>query len=367
MATAIAPRVVDLVIDGDGEAVAVKFDGWEYPLGKSVPAGNRYFQADVPVNMIERDEEAQPRDYDPEQAKKIAKSIREKVLMQPILTRYDETLDRILVTEGQHRWRVFKDLLEAEKIPAIVYVDLNKYVALLCGLEANASDRARALSGGDIARKTHALMEEYAELLRKETSAEPSEVDVLNRIGITTKARQQQFLIGQIAEDVRAMPGSKIADFVSDRQGRSLPITMKNLMFFIAKLVKTTPVETVESLREQELANVLRITNIVAEELFDNEKWTPETPEQPDHQHALNLSRNRPFEILGYFVAKYVDGAGGGEASTGACYAEASGIAWDKVEQNVRRLLQSPVWDQPHIALSRSPDDIKQAVAAAMR
>ncbi len=367
MATAVAPRLVELVMDGSGNAVAVKFDGWEYPLGKSVPAGNRYFQADVPVDVIERDEEAQPRDYDQEQAKKIAKSIREKILMQPILTRYDETVDRILVTEGQHRWRVFKDILEAEKIPAIVYVDLNKYIALLCGLEANATDRARALSGGDIARKTHALMEEYADLLRKERGDEPSEVDVLNRMGITTKARQQQFLIGQIAEDVVEMPGSKIADFVSDRQSRSRPITMKNLMFFIAKLVKTTPVETVESLREQELANLLRITNIVAEDLFEDDKWTPETPEQPDHQHALNLSRNRPFEILGYFIAKYVDGAGGGEASTGACYAESGHIAWEKVEQNVTKLLRDPVWDQPHIALSRSPDDIKQAVAAAMR
>jgi hypothetical protein len=367
MATIITPRLVELVSGETGSAGSVRFNGWEYPLGRSVPAERRYFQADVPVNLIERDEEAQPRDYDPEQGKKIAKSVREKVLMQPILARYDEVNDRILVTEGQHRWRAFRDLLEAEVIPAIVYVDLDKYVALLCGLEANASDRARALSGGDLARKTHALMEEYAELLRKETNEEPSEVDILNRIGITTRARQQQFLIGRIAEDIKAVPGSRISDFISDRQSKTMPITMKNLMFFVAKIVKTSPVETVENLREQELANVLRITNLVAEHLFEDDKWTPETPEQADHQHAVNLSRNRPFEILGYFVAKYVDIAGGGEASTGACYAESARIDWNKVEREVTKLLQHPIWDQPYVALSRSPDDIKEAVAAAMR
>src|SRR6267378_371553 len=111
MATATTPRLLELVNDRSGEPTSVRFQGWELPLGKSV-TGKHYFQADIPVDKIERDEEAQPRSYDPDQGRRIAKSIREKVLMQPILARYDEARDRILVTEGQHRWRAVRDVLE---------------------------------------------------------------------------------------------------------------------------------------------------------------------------------------------------------------------------------------------------------------
>lgn len=363
---AVSEKTLELARDGKGEVAAVRLRGQTYPL--HALNGRHYFLAPIPVALVERDEDAQPRAFDPAQAKRIAKSIHEKVLMQPILVRYDETTGKFKVTEGQHRWRAMMDELNEEVIPAIVYVDLDRYTALLCGLEANAEDRARALSGGDIARKTHALMEEFRELLVQEGNNNPSEAQVLARMGKTTRSDQRRFIVGKIAEDIREFQGSKLAPYIADRQSKEKAITVRNLMHFLSQLVRTSAVEDGETnLRGEELANILKVTSLLADTLFEGGKWNPETPDDPAHRHAVNTCRARLFEALGYFIGKVVDMAGGGEASTGACYAPTARINWDKVEREVVRIASDAIWDAPHVALSKKPEDIKKAVADAIR
>lgn len=350
---------------GDGER-------WVTFEGKRLPAyeinDRVYFLDAIPVELLERDEEAQPREYDEYAARKIADSISRKVLMQPILTRYDPEKGKFLITEGQHRWRALKDILGEERVPAIIYLSLDKHVALQCGLEANAEDRARALSGGDIVRKTHAIMEVYARLLATERPDRPvTEVAILERYGRTTRATQRKFIIGKLAEDILETEGAKIAEYVSDRQTRKKPITAKNFMLFLGYIARSSaidaPWDSEENLREDEFVNVLRITDLVADELLENGNWDPQQPDSPRHAHAVNVCRYHPFQALAYAIAKVVDVHGGGDATVGACYARTDSLDWEKIENEVRRILQDPIWDQDWVYNMRSQEDLRDVLS----
>lgn len=327
-----------------------------------------YFLDAIPVELLERDEEAQPRDYDEFAAKKIANSVHRKVLMQPVLTRHDPEKGKFLITEGQHRWRALKDILGEKRVPAIVYLSLDKHIALQCGLEANAEDRARALSGGDIIRKTHAIMEEYARLLETEQPDRPvTEVAILERYGKTSRADQRRFIVGKLAEEILETEGAKITEYVSDRQSKNYPITAKNFMLFLGYLARSSaievPWESDENLRNDEFVNVLRITDLVSEELFENGNWNPKQADSLPHRHAVNLCRYHPFQALAYAIAKVVDMHGGGDATVGACYATTDVLDWEKIEDEVRRVLQDPLWDQEWVYNMRSQEDLRGALS----
>ena len=226
----------------------VKFAGDLLPLYEmSGDKGSHYyFLASIPVSQIERDEEAQPREYSEVQAQKIADSIRRKILMQPILTRYSAERNSFLVTEGQHRWRAVKDILKHDLIPCIVYTDLEKELALLCGLEANAEDRAKALSAGDRARKYHALMGEYRQLVSQETGKSEeaiSELETLERMGHVSRSDQGKFLLGAMLQDVKENSSAKIQGYISTKQAKDKPLTFNTLRRFVARLVNPRAIE----------------------------------------------------------------------------------------------------------------------------
>jgi len=343
----------------------IEFDGKTLPLYKF--NNTRYFLDSIPVSLLERDEEAQPRKYDKYQAQKIADSIRRKILMQPLLTRLDKSKQKILITEGQHRWRAMKDILNEERVPCLVYVDLNDHTALLCGLEANAEDRAKGLSGGAIARKTSALMSQFAELLRKEFPDQPiTELAILKRMGKTAKSQQRKFLLGRMVQDLRELGNSKIAAYINDSQSPKFPITALNFSFFLQRLIKVTALDTTENnLRNDEIANVLKVTDIFAEVLFEGGKWDPNKSESLSHKHAVNVCRRHPFEACGYFLSKLIDYCGGAEHSIGACYAETTKISWAILENHMKSFLSNSIWNEPHVSNCRSIDELKGILQSA--
>lgn len=355
------------VVEHNGEK-HVSFHGKTFPLYEM--NGMYYFLDSIPVELLSRDEEAQPRPYDENQARNIANSIKKKVLMQPLLTRYDPETGSFLITEGQHRWRAMMDILGEKRVPCIVYLQMNKHVALLCGLEANAEDRARALSGGDIARKTHALMQEYRTLLANELELPEEEVPeerILERMGQTTRAQQKKFLLGKIIEDVWKAQGVNIGRYISDRQSADKPITAKNFAFFLDRLVRTTPLTEADTdLRDDELVNVLRLTAIFAKTLFEGGKWDPANPSSYTHEHAANVCRRHPLEACGYFLGKVIDRHGGSDASIGACYAPTDRIDWPKVEEKTVAILSDAVWDQDYVRFCRGMDDLKRYLSAEL-
>lgn len=338
-----------------------------YHLGEK-----HYFQDSIPVEYVERDEEAQPRPYNQAAAEKIADSVRRKVLMQPILCRWSGEKRRFLVTEGQHRHRSFADFLVrdgipgATHIPAIVYIDMEKRIALQCGIEANAEDRARSLTGQEMARKAASILETTRADIASERKVEPRDVterEIFDYLGKRKLSEEKQYLLGDLVEMLYKDPDAKIKAYLSDRSSAVAPITVKNFQFFLTRLTHLQALDAGEdNLRDDQYANVRRLTNLFVEKVLDG-KWKPDAPEPTaEHIHAKNLSRRHPFEALGYFMAKIVDRSGGSEATVGACWAKTDKIDWPRVEKDVTDLLASHVWDEPQTYTCRSIDEIKVLV-----
>lgn len=341
---------------GNGE---IEFEGKILPLYKF--KDTHYFLDSVPVSLLERDEEAQPRDYDENQAKKIAESIKRKVLMQPLLTRLDGNKQKILITEGQHRWMAMKDFLDEKRVPCLVYVDLDDQTALLCGLEANAEDRAKGLSGGAIARKTSVLMSKFSELLKEEMPDQPiTELAILKRMGKTARGQQKKFLLGRTVQDLRELGNSKLSEYINDSQSPKFPITALNFSFFLQRLTKVTALDTVDNnLRNDEIANLLKVTDIFAEILLESGRWDPKKAKSQSHKHAANVCRRHPLEACGYFLSKLIEYNGGAEHSIGACYADTTKISWNILEDHMKSFLSNSIWNEPHVYNCRSIDELK--------
>ena len=361
------------LVQVDHDLEHVVFEGRKLPLyemlGDKTP--HYYFLAALPVNRIERDEEAQPREYVELQAKKIADSIRRKVLMQPILTRYDAKSDKFFVTEGQHRWRAVKDFLKHDRIPCIVYTELEKELALLCGLEANAEDRAKALSAGDRARKYQALMAEYRQLVAEETGKPEvsiSESAVLERMGHISKSDQSKFLLGSILQDLNDYEGGKIKNYLSIKQAKDRPLTYNTFGRFVSKFINLRAIEEGdENLRDDEFVNLVRLTNIFAEVLFDDGKWNPDETDSLDTRHAINICRWHPVESCGYFIAKAIAECGGRDNALGTLYVPSTSIDWATAEGKIKKILGHQVWDYEHIWPLRNVEKLIEKIDSVWR
>src|SRR5712692_6760103 len=189
--------------------------------------GHKFVLDAVDVSKLEVDKEAQPRKRDDAQVAYLAASIKKKVLMQPLLVRYDKSRDVYLITEGQHRFYACK-ALGISRIPCIVYLDMDKALALLCGIEANAEDRAKALSGGDMAAKAHSIIEETKDRLRKDSPNEKiTESRVLLELGHGTKGEMRKYLVSYKVKELLDNPDCLLKRFVADRQDQNTPITTK--------------------------------------------------------------------------------------------------------------------------------------------
>jgi hypothetical protein len=132
----------------------------------------------------------------------------------------------------------------------------------------------------------------------------------------------------------------------------------------VAKLVRVNPVDDPgRSLREDELINVIRLTDIFADELLENGKWDPEEPDKPSHRQAAAVCKDRPFEVCGHFLAKVVERFGGGDAAIGACYIKAGALQWEKIEKHMRKILVDPIWHQDHVVNNRSREELIEILA----
>lgn len=323
--------------------------------------GKHYFLDALHVDEIELDVEAQPRAYSQEAGEKIAASCKQKVLMQPILCRWDPKSKKALVTEGQHRLRAFKDILHWDQIPAIVYVDMDQRTALQCGIEANAEDRARSLTGGEIAKKAYAILAVSRETIAKEMGKSIDQVterEIFDLQGWRTRSQEKKYLLGELTHLLMERKDAKIVGYVTDISTHDLPITVKNLDFFLGRLCFLRALnQGDENLRLDQLENVVRVTNMIADDILIG-KWDPQASESPDHMHARNICRRHPFEALGYFIGKILDKHGGQDISLGAAWSKTDGIDWKGVEKDLADLLLCDVWDEPRTYTCRSIEEL---------
>jgi ParB/RepB/Spo0J family partition protein len=344
--------------------------GQDYSLPTYVMNGHAYVLDAVEAGKLEIDKEAQPRTRDDEQVKRLMASIKKKVLMQPLLVRYNKSKDKYLITEGQHRYYACT-ALGIERIPCIVYLDMDKALALLCGIEANAEDRAKALSGGDMAAKAFSIIEETRQRLESEwPSDQISESRILQALGHGTKSQMSKYLVSYKVQQILDDSSCVLTGFVADRQDQNTPITTNNLIFFLRRVMRIEPASKPEELlRKEETANLIRLLNSFAKTVLVG-KWNPSASgdqEERAHNHAKNICRRHPFEALGMLSAEILKNAGGAHPSGGAAFCKTSNIDWKVAEAQLTNLLNSHAWDTPEISLERSVNEILRRITAIVK
>lgn len=347
-----------------------EINGKSYELPVYEMNGHGYVLDSVEISKLEIDKEAQPRKKNDDQVAYLAASIKKKVLMQPLLVRYDKNRGVYLITEGQHRYHACRQL-GINRIPCIIYLDMDKPLALLCGIEANAEDRAKALSGGDMAAKAHSIIEETRERLRRDWPGEKiTESRILLELGHNTKGKMRKYLVSYKVKELLDSPGCLLKRFVADRQDQNTPITTKNLIFFLRRLMRTEPAdEKEEKVRKDETSNLVRITNIFADAVLED-KWNPDARAEGEkriHIHAKNICRRHPFEALGELCAEILKEAGGAHPSGGAAFCKSTDIDWKAVERRLEKLLRNDIWDKEAVSLERSVTEILRRITSAVR
>ena len=248
---------------------------------------------------------------------------------------------------------------------------MDKALALLCGIEANAEDRAKALSGGDMAVKAHSIIEETKDRLRKLWPAEKiTESRVLLELGHGTKGEMRKYLVSYKVKELLDRPDCLLKGFVADRQDQNTPITTKNLVFFLRRLKRTEAAEEKEEvLREDETANLTRVANLIVKAVLVD-KWNPNAQDEEGkmaHLHAKNICRRHPFEALGELCGEILKDSGGAHPSGGAAFCKSSDINWSTAEQKLVNLLSNAIWDESAVALERSVNEILRRITTAVK
>jgi len=347
-------------------------DGIKLPIF-SVNSGktseNHYVLYSVPIDQLERDLIAQPREIKEEEADDIAKSITDKVIMQPIMARYDSKTKHGKITEGQHRWRAMQKLGE-KRIPAILYLTLDDFLAVECGIDANWTDRARKLAGGDASKKIKAAFQQASRKISEETgkpAADISEADILERLGIVSRGEQRKYIRLREIQDLLDNNDSKIKTYVAGEQDSTKPLTVLNLEFFVNPLGKFTPLTNkdtdLEYLRTEELKNLVQITNIFTDIVLDGEvgKWDPSNETGEKHQKAAHRCKRHPLEAIGLYVADILKKAGA-PSSTSPAFYEHGKIDFQEVRKKMHDLLSADVWDDVGVHMLRNIEDIQNRV-----
>lgn len=342
----------------------------EYKLPIYEMRGHDYVLDSVEIGKLEVDSEAQPRKKNADQVSYLVSSIEKKVLMQPLLVRYDKKRDKYLVTEGQHRYYACLQL-GFERVPCIIYLDMDKALALLCGIEANAEDRAKSLSGGDMAAKVQTIWDEARKSLKSTfPNEEVTEEAILLHLGYPSRSHQRKFIVSYKVKEILDSHDSLLRGFVADKQDQNTPITTRNLIFFLQRLMQVGPASAEDqALRAEETENILKLTNLFAEAVIID-KWNPDAPDEKAklaHDHAKNLCRRHPFEALGELCAEILHHAGGAHPSGGAAFCKSSDINWNIVDKSLRDLVNSHVWDEPTVALKRSVNEILRYVTGVVK
>jgi hypothetical protein len=128
-----------------------------------------------------------------------------------------------------------------------------------------------------------------------------------------------KYLVSYKVKELLDSPDSLLKGFVADRQDQNTPITTKNLIFFLRRIMRTAPADAKdESLRQDETENLIRVTNCITKTVLIG-KWNPNAQgekENKAHLHAKNICRSHPFEALGELCAEILKNHGGAHQSS---------------------------------------------------
>ena len=295
-----SPNLGDIFAEYDGAKYRLKFkiEGdkikfsfpekgdntiYEYPIFEDKISGFKYFFALFPIEYLHHDERINPRSI----GKNISKLIKEFFLKRPqlhitlgyIITNNGES--EIKVFDGQHK-AAAQVLLGVKELPVRVFVDPDLDVLLTTNTNAGTTLRQVAFDKSVQRHLGSALYIERVERYKKERGLSEddysfSEADLVKYFKGESR-EMKRYILDAIRDWITHNPDNKLKDFIDfGGRGKEKPLSYSTIektfySFFIYRDALHTSInyrlEEGENPRELEKQQILKLMNIIAEEIY---------------------------------------------------------------------------------------------------
>ncbi len=387
-----SPNLNDILSEYDGakyelrfkiEGKSIKFSFseigdnkvYEYPIFEDKLSGFKYFFGVFPIEYLHHDERINPRSI----GRNISKLIKEFHLKRPqlhvslgyILT--NEGQSKIMIFDGQHK-AAAQVLLGVRELPIRVFVDPDLDVLLTANTNAGTILRQVAFDKSVQRHLGSALYVERVERYKKELGLPEddfsfSEADLVKYFKGESR-EMKRYILDSIRDWITHNPENKLKDFI-DFGGRNKekPLSYSTIektfySFFIYREALQTPLnyrlEEGENPRELEKQQILKLMNIIAEEIYisrfdpdigaykiENRLQKGENIPEP-HLAACRLSREEIMynwlKYVGQIIKNYFIMQGKPIDENKLFQYSFPEPLWDRIRNFIKNLRDMPIW-----------------------